>query len=103
MRSSPYQRWLSPVFARTRLAKCGAASSVISFWTNLQTGRDGRELVLRRGVLAGKRKRLAYQNIRSLSFSFSASARHFPPRDVMLLADRLEQRDQSQDVVMNRL
>lgn len=39
MRSPPYQRWLSPVFARTRSAKCGAASSVISFWTNLQTGR----------------------------------------------------------------
>lgn len=101
MRSPPYQRWLSPVFARTRSAKCGAASSVISFWTNLQTGRDGRELVLRRGVSAGKTTRPAYQNIRSLSFSFSASARHFPPRDVMLLADRLEQRHQSQDFVMH--
>lgn len=31
----PYQRWRSPVFARTRSAKCGAASSVSSFWTNL--------------------------------------------------------------------
>lgn len=66
-------------------------------------GGEGRELVLRRGASAGKTKRPAYQNIRSLSFSFSASARHFPPRDVMLLADRLEQRHQSQDFVTHRL
>lgn len=32
---SAYQRWLKPVLARISSAKCGAASSVNSFWTNL--------------------------------------------------------------------
>ncbi len=35
----PYQRWLKPVFAATNSAKCGAASSVKSFCTNLQQHR----------------------------------------------------------------
>lgn len=37
--------------------------------------------------------RPAYQNILRTLFSFSASARHFPPLDVMLLAARLEHRN----------
>lgn len=33
----PYQRWVKPVFAWIKSAKCGAASSVISFCTNLKS------------------------------------------------------------------
>lgn len=42
----------------------------------------------------------AYQNILSTLFSFSASARCLPPLEVMLLAERLEHRNDSISLVV---